>query len=203
MSRKDDAYNYLSEQILSNRLPPGTPISEMDIAEKLNISRTPVREALRDLVSDGLVITYPSRGSFVSPLTPYDVEEICDLRLLLESWALERGIYSFTDEELDCLEEGFYTAFEETDRAFHRAIVEHSGSKRVADFERILYMQVERIRRINVSIDNRTDSSLKEQLKILNYIRQKNIRCAKAALTEHLCAVAANAIEISKHMKLN
>lgn len=206
MSRKDDAYNYISEQILSNQLQPGTPVSEVDVASKLNISRTPVREALRDLASDGLVISLPSRGSFVSTLSPYDVEEIGDLRILLECWSLERGIQSFTEEEISSFETRFQKAYDkndwkalhEVDRAFHSAIVEHSGSRRVAEFARTLFMQIDRIRRTSAKSSNRSDASLREHLKILYYIRKKDLRCAQAALTEHLCSVSASAIETSR-----
>ena len=60
MSRKEEAYTYLKEQILSGKLLPETPISELQVSKTLEISRTPIREAIRDLESEGLLVTYPS-----------------------------------------------------------------------------------------------------------------------------------------------
>ena len=101
VDKKTEAYNYIKEEILSNRLQPDEPILELAISEKLKMSRTPIREAMRELESEGLIVSYPSRGSFVTALSPYDVEEIGELRILLEGWALERSINRITEEELD------------------------------------------------------------------------------------------------------
>ena len=83
MSRKDQAYDYIRKRIITGNLKDGTPILENDLSEELHMSRTPIREALRDLEAEGAVVSYAFRGTFVTALTPYDVEDIFDLRL---SW---------------------------------------------------------------------------------------------------------------------
>lgn len=112
MGRKEEAYEYIKNEIVINRLRPGTAIREMDISEALKISRTPIREVLCDMEADGLVISYASHGVFVTSFTSYDVEKIDDLRILIEVWSLERGFNRITDQELDRLQSDFKMAWQ-------------------------------------------------------------------------------------------
>lgn len=106
----------------------------------------------QDLEAEGVVTIYASHGTFVSPLTAYDVEEIFELRSLLEVWSLGRSINRFTDQELDALEKmmrdadksGKWDDIHVADLNLHNMIVEKSGSKRLATFMKNLNTQVER-----------------------------------------------------------
>lgn len=206
MDKKTIAYNYIREEILSNRLRPNEPILELAIAECLKISRSPVREALRALESEGLVVNYPSRGSFVASLTPYDVEEIGELRILLECWALERSINRITEEELDELEHSFHEGFQkkdwdllhQVDRKLHGLIVVKAGSKRVQEFIHILNSQIERVRRSSAQRVNRARKSYEEHLKIIACIRTRDLAITRDTLVEHLRSVSDDAVEMCK-----
>lgn len=206
MDKKMMAYNYIREEILSNRLHPNAPILELAISDCLKISRSPIREALRALESEGLVVSYPSRGSFVAALTPYDVEEIGELRILLECWALERSISRITDEELDDLETSFHTGFQkkdwdlmhQVDRNLHGLIIVKAGSKRVQDFMHILNSQIERVRRSSAKRENRVCRSYQEHLDIIAGIRKRDLVACRATLTEHLRSVSEDAVEMCK-----
>lgn len=206
MNRKTEAYNYIREEILSNRLAPDAAISELAVSEKLRISRTPVREALRELESEGLTISYPSRGSFVASFSPYDVEEICELRILLESWALERSLNRITESELDELETSIRTGFQrkdwdllhQADRGLHGLIVARAGSKRVQDFTRILNSQIERVRRFSAKSEDRACRSYEEHLDILHCVRSRDLDKSKKSLEKHLRSVAGDAVEVTK-----
>lgn len=103
---KNVAYDYLLDAIMSYELKPGQAIVEQDISDRLNISRTPIREAFKQLESEGLVRHLPSRGTFVTNLTVQDVEEIFQLRELFEITALKSAINCITDDELDYIETG-------------------------------------------------------------------------------------------------
>lgn len=206
MARKDDAYQYLKEAILSLELPPDSPISELAVAETLQMSRTPIREALRELESEGLVVSYPARGAFVASLTPYDVEDVYEMRMLCEEWAITRSIHRITPPELDQLEADFQKAydtsdwalFHKTDRLLHGLIVERSGSRRLTDFVRTLNAQAERIRRISARGEMRSQRSYEEHMAILRSIRKGDAQEARAVLSTHLRSVADSAIEASK-----
>lgn len=206
MGRKEEAFTYLKNAILSNKLPPETPVREMDIAKELQMSRTPVREAMRELEADGLIISYPARGTIVAPITPYDVEEIYELRVLHELWALERGFFRITDEELDSLQHAFDEAYRDqsweknhdADRRLHRLIVEKSGSKRLVAFVNTLNMQIERIRVSSAKDVSRQALSYKEHSEIIAHIKKKDLPRCKEALHSHLRAVANSAVETTR-----
>ncbi len=206
IARKDEAYNYLKNAILTYQLSPDEAISEMAISKELNISRTPVREAMRELEIEGLIVSYPSRGSFVASLTPYDVEEIYELRCLLEVWALKRSITRITEEELDEVEKMLketvenldWAGLHKADRRLHGLIVEKSGSKRLVTFVNTLNSQIERVRRISAKEQGRSIRSYKEHMQIIDCIRQRDLERCESILEEHLHSVANSAIEVVK-----
>lgn len=203
-SKKEIAYEYLKEAILSNKLKGSQAISEMAVAKKLEISRSPLREAMRELEQEGLIVSYPDRGSFVTALTPYDVEEIYDLRAMLEAWGLEKSINRISDNELDRLEEDFRKAAEaedwdqlhQVDRRFHDLIINRSGSKRLVAFIRTLNSQTERVRRISTGAQMRRENSVTEHLEIIRCIRARDLEAAREALRKHIISVGVSAIEV-------
>lgn len=210
MGRKNQAYEYLKNAIIKNELPPGTPLREMDISEQLHMSRSPIREALRELEAEGVVISYPARGTIVTPVTPSDVEEIYELRSLLEVWALEQGFHRFTEDDLDLIEQGFTKAYQsgdwqalhEADIYFHQTIINKSGSKRVIGFLNTLNIQIERVRRYSAQTATRMDISLQEHIHIINMIRSKDLPKTRTALRNHLRSVANSAIEAARLMDI-
>ncbi|MHC6179178.1 GntR family transcriptional regulator [Clostridium sp. JNZ X4-2] len=210
MNRKKQAYEYLKNEIITNRFRPETPIIEMEIASKLKMSRSPIREAMRELEMEGLIVSYPGHGSFVASISPYDVEEIYELRILLESWALKRSISRITSEELDNLEHNFKTAFREgdwealhqADRALHNLIINKSLSKRLIAFMNILNSQIERIRYISAKNKNRAELSYHEHLKIIHYLRQHDFDKCKMTLKTHLKSVVQSAMEVARISKI-
>ena len=211
MGRKDQAYDYLKKAIIENELPPGTPIREADLAEALQMSRSPIREALRELEAEGVVVSYPSRGTIVTPIAVSDVEEIYQLRSLMELWALEQGYHRFSAEEISGLEQAFTTAYQaadwlslyETEIAFHQAIVHKSGSKRLASFIHVLNTQIERIRRYSAREPGRMELSYQEHMEILKAIRSKNLYNSKNALRDHLRSVSDSALEAARMMEID
>jgi DNA-binding GntR family transcriptional regulator len=135
----------LREAILDGRLPVGQPLRERQIAHDLDLSRAPIREALRSLEKEGLVVTMPHRGTYVATYTQRDIEEIYTLRASLEALAFTRATSRVTATDLrsldaliarmDRLANGGAARFQElirTDLAFHRRICE------IADHARLL-----------------------------------------------------------------
>jgi len=133
----------LRHAILTDQLKPGQRIMERRIAEIMETSRGPVRDALRLLEREGLVVRYPHRGTFVARLTTQDLEEIHSLRVALETLALDYAIKRATDEQVDELDKLVqamsvqakreYTPFDATDLdlEFHHTLCRISGHKRV------------------------------------------------------------------------
>ncbi|WP_125588172.1 GntR family transcriptional regulator [Companilactobacillus jidongensis] len=202
-SRKDIAYDYIKESILSNRLIPGSVIKEIELSEQLKMSRTPIREAIRELQVQGLVESFPAKGTVVTKLNEEDVKEIFELRIALESMALEKSIDRILDKELDDVEMIFDEAVKnfdweklhEADRRLHGLIVNKSGSKRLIQFLGILSIQIERLRRLSTQDPNRKDDSYREHMEIINQLRDRNLSGCKDALAVHLNAVCKSALQ--------
>ncbi len=102
--RAPGAYEQLRQGIVEGRYLPGQRLVEQRIAEDLELSRTPVREALRRLEAEGLVVSERHRGSVVRPVSAGDVEDLYDLRVRLESLAAERAAERATEQDLAELE---------------------------------------------------------------------------------------------------
>ena len=100
-------YTELQEDILTGKLKPNQKLTEQKICKEYNVSRTPVREALRQLEMDGLIENIPNRGAFVIGFTNQDIADIYDLRRAYEILAVKWAIERITEEEFNELEETF------------------------------------------------------------------------------------------------
>lgn len=204
MDRKTEAYNYIKDNIINNDFPQGSPLREVEIAASLHMSRSPVREALRDLESEGVVISYPARGTFVATITPFDVEEIYELRIMFEEFALRKSFNRITNDDLNHAEQAFtninepfdWNQYRQADRSFHQLFINKCGSPRLNLFLTTLNTQIERIRRYSDKNTARHyDERLKEHLKIIECIRSRNLEASVEALRYHLRKVSNAAIE--------
>jgi DNA-binding GntR family transcriptional regulator len=143
------AYERIRQAIVEGRYRPGQRLIEQRIAEELDLSRTPIREALRMLDAEGLVITEPNRGAIVRPIEASDVQDLYELRARLESYAAYRASRRRTEQQLASMDEaiqGFGAAVRHSadgDPAavreltawnfdFHRTVVEAADHQRLA-----------------------------------------------------------------------
>ncbi len=137
-------YAALRRDILSCQISPGQELSEGELATRFKMSKTPVREALAKLRSDGLVKTFPRRGYQVAPVTFRDMNELFDLRNMLESRAAALASQKIADEELrqlghlaaimyDPSEHLSIRRFVQANRDFHEIIALASGNRRLYD----------------------------------------------------------------------
>ena len=85
---KDRVYDVLRQEIMDGKLRPGDKIVEQNIADRLNVSRSPVREAVKQLIGDGLLLCIPNKGAFVKPLSFKEVQDSNEVRILLEMYAI-------------------------------------------------------------------------------------------------------------------
>jgi DNA-binding GntR family transcriptional regulator len=211
MSRKEEAYDYLLEAILSNTLPPGTPIIETEIAATLKTSRTPVREALKQLEADGLVIQYAQKGTFVSDISPHDIEEIFSLRIMLEVFALQESYSRIPDEELIKVEKMFSALetdspredYARADKTLHSLIVDNAGNYRLKQILRFLNGQIERFRRTAARGPKGLSKSKGQHLEIVQLLRRRDLKGAEESLKNHLNTVKTNTLESVKIFLMN
>jgi DNA-binding GntR family transcriptional regulator len=99
-NKKVKVYESLKQRIIAGELQPGLPINEADFARELSVSKTPVREALRQLERDGLVQNVPGRGSAVSNINPQDIHEVLEIREIIEVGAAKRAALQHGNDEL-------------------------------------------------------------------------------------------------------
>ena len=139
---RDVVFNTLRQAILKGELKPGERLMEIALAERLGVSRTPIREALRKLELEGLVVMIPRRGAQVANITERDLNDVLEVRLALESLAIEKTCMSITEEVLEQLAEaervfeslipsGDLVKLAEADEAFHEIINQASGNLRL------------------------------------------------------------------------
>ena len=140
--------------IVTGKLRPGAPLVETALAEQLNVSRAPIREAIQDLESDGLVETAAYRGKRVKPLTVREVVEICDMRRVFEVMAVRRivgretpvgalwGPHAAMEE---AAAKGDREALVAADEAFHRTLIQLSDHELLAQLWAGLYLRIHQI----------------------------------------------------------
>lgn len=183
--------------ILSGELAAGTLHSVTALADLFGISRTPVREALIDLSKHGMVRFERNRGVRILQPSVHDLEEIVEIRLLLEPPATYRAVSKITVETLDQLERELaamattsevsdFVGFMQHDRRFHSLILGRSGNERLHDF-------IDQLRDLVVSRGNSTLGASRsakeivaEHRTILNHIADGNAPAAAAAMYDHI-----------------
>jgi Transcriptional regulators len=210
---KETAYNYIRDAIFSFEFKPGQAIVEQDLSEKLGISRTPLREALKQLELEGLVHQVPSYGTFVANITIQDVEELCQLRQLLETTALKTAIIEATDAELNAFEKKLCglddskinessgkEAYYGSDRDLHSLIMRYSQNSRMIAIHNNIEMQLERLRRISSMTPMRLATSKQEHLAIIHAMQNRDFSNALLMLTLHLNNVRESTLSICKNL---
>ncbi len=193
----DAVYETLLEAIMGGRLATGAVVSEVSLAQQLQVSRTPVHDALRQLAKDGLIRQEANKRAVVAKFTAEDVFDVYEMRKLLEGEAARRAATRMdrpAREELRAMmsslaesrdKPGWVAKWADFDDRFHAAIAQASGSKRLAeDISR--YRVLHRgINRLSTTVDV-LQQAMAEHARILDALDQRNAKAAQAAMIEHL-----------------
>ena len=175
-SRADAVFQRLEEEIVSGTLQPGEILTELRLSERLGVSRTPIREAIRRLEQEDLVYV-SGKGIVVRGISTADVEEIFEIRLALEGLATRKCALRVTPEELEELKKAlelhhFYTglgkadSIRNADSAFHEGIYACCGSGTLGSVLSSLHKKVSRYRRASVEDGDRAGRSYQEHAAI-------------------------------------
>ena len=196
-------YRALKTEIIKGSLKPGTKLSEGKIAKQMEVSRTPIREALRELAAEGFVKISPNQGVVVSNASVEDVQEVLQIRGVLEGLAARLATKTINEEEIKELEKyqkrmEHYTnkddvlAFSEMDAEFHELILNICGNNRLIQIRKNLSDQAHRYRIRSLSIPGRLKYSLKEHQEIVEALKRKNPEHADRLSQKHIENVLAN-----------
>jgi DNA-binding GntR family transcriptional regulator len=183
----------LRESILAGERPAGSRLNLDEIAEELGVSRMPVREALKQLETEGLVTIYPHRGVEVSELTLDDIEEIFGIRTLLEQKAVARAIPNLTPSDLELMHEtlvqmdalsGHGGEWMELNSRFHSTINKRCRWPRLIEMINILRRNVESYLRTYWRVMG-YQKPQQQHWALYEACRTKDIAAAEAILAEH------------------
>ncbi|MEG3133568.1 GntR family transcriptional regulator [Rouxiella sp. T17] len=202
-------YLQLKDDIFSFRLLPGDRFSENEIAERMEVSRTPVRQALFWLEREGYVEVFFRSGWQVRPFDFEYFEQLYDLRIVLELEAVKRlcaqietpvalhALKTFWIDEPQ-REDGLEVA--RFDEEFHMALVEAAGNGEMAKIHRDLTEKIRIIRRLDFTQDARVNATYHEHASILLAIIQRQTEEAQRQLQDHIAVSKAEVRKITLHM---
>ena len=206
MTMKHQIYQILKKEICDGNFPPGQWLQEKELAEKLNVSRSPVREALKQLVDEGLAIEYPNKGVFVKEFTVKDIEEIYEVRILLESYAIKNSVKTITTSNIRELMEILHkltkeyenndlASYIETDTQLHQYIIILGGNSIVSDIYKRIYSQSQQFRIYSLTTKRRFDDSVIEHKQVVENICSGNWKEADRVNKIHLTLAREEIIE--------
>lgn len=182
----------IRDAIMSGSLKPGEKVAEPDLAERFGISRTPIREAFRQLESEGYLYVVPRKGAVVTSFSPRDVEEFYAIKSILEGYAARKACGKLTPRELDKLsainnklrslaDEGDIKHFFKVHNDFHELFIKASDNEKLLSMINSLVKKFQRLRVASLSKPGRMHVSVDEHDKIIEAFRNKD-----AALAEKL-----------------
>ncbi|MBW3088684.1 GntR family transcriptional regulator [Bifidobacterium sp. 82T24] len=209
LSKRDQAYRYLRERIVSCRIKPGEPLDEKRAAEELGFSRMPVREAVNKLAEEHLVNVFPSRGVIVSPISSSDYQEMLDIRLLVEPYLLHRSWPVLSDKDLlefravmtERLENPEFetdSPDDDFDYRFHMYFANKSGSRYLISLMNMIMTQSQRIRFFSAVAPQRTLDSYREHVTIIDAVIDGDEDAAVKAVRAHLTNTREGYMRISQ-----
>ena len=205
-SLRGRVFHKLRDDILSGKYAEHEELKEVAIGEELGVSRTPVREAFRQLELEGLIQIIPNKGAYVTGITEKDVRDIYMIRSVLEGLCARLATENITDEQMNALEENVYLSefhaqrghmeqIAELDNQFHRILYEASNSKMLEHLLIDYHEYVTLIRRRTLSTMERAQGSNMEHRAIMEAIRDKDADLAEKMADEHMKSAYANMVK--------
>ena len=205
-SLRGRVFNRLREDILSGKYEEHEELKEVAIGEELGVSRTPVREAFRQLELEGLIQIIPNKGAYVTGITAKDVKDIYMIRSSLEGMCARLATENITEEQIDRLEETILlsefqmkkgNAFNTEqvtglDGRFHTILYEASGSRMLARVLSDFHEYVQSARKDSIVSEERARKSIREHKQILQAIKERDADQAEQLADEHILHVIQN-----------
>ena len=190
-------FHTLRDAILRGDLEPGERLMELHLANKLGVSRTPVREAIHMLEHEGLVVMAPRRGAQVAEMTEKDLQDVLEVRDALDALAISAAARNMTEEKITALQQamerferavrqGKTREIAEADEDFHNVIYEAAGNPRLSAIVQNLKEQMYRYRFGYIKDIADYQKLTEEHRNILEGLRRQDTDYAREAMHEHL-----------------
>lgn len=196
-------FHRIREDILSGKYTRDEVLKEKSLGDDLDVSRTPVREALRQLELEGLVTIIPNKGAYVVGISQKDIRDIYEIRARLEGLCAKWAAQNITSEQIAELEENIYLAdfhaekgnyaqVLELDNKFHEVLYEASNSKMLDHELTAFHHYVERVRKITLAMPERVLKSNDEHKQIVEALRNHDRKEAESLATRHMLNTIQN-----------
>jgi DNA-binding GntR family transcriptional regulator len=187
----DEAYLFIRDRIL-NDMPSDQPLSELNLASILGMSRTPVREALKRLENEGILVSYGKRGTFINIPTLKEIKDIYEVRMLLEPGAAKLAAKNVNRDELDKFKKLFEDFrdgkgkgdFVKLGEFFHFFIIESTGNKVLREILNNIYAKLEISRVFSYGV--RRKEAVEEHLEIIEALQNGDEDGSQRCMQNHL-----------------
>lgn len=203
---REIVFETIRNAIINGELKPGQRLMEVQLAEQLGVSRTPVRESIRKLELEGLVKMIPRKGAYVTPMSIEDLRDMMEIRRALENLSAELAAKNATDEDIQKLHEsneGFEASALNNDEqgiisydiAFHETIYRATGNERLCNMINSLREQMQRVRVEYVHRISDKRPLIGQHKMIIEYIEQHDPEKAAEAASKHIREAESDMIE--------
>lgn len=186
LTLRERIVEFVKDAIIKGRLKPGERVPESELAEMFGISRTPIREAFRQLESEGFITFTPRKGAIVSPITDKDVIEFYAIKGLLEGYAAKMACCKISDKEIRRMEDlnsqmakyaerNDVKNFFKLDNQLHDVFLKICGNDKLYNLIYVLVQQFERFRKTSLSLSGRMWSSVKQHNEIIEAFKKRDV----------------------------
>ncbi|ATW26978.1 GntR family transcriptional regulator [Candidatus Formimonas warabiya] len=194
---REIVFETIREAIISGHLKPGERLMEVQLAEEMGVSRTPVREAIRKLELEAFVVMVPRKGAYVAGISLKDIADVFEVRAAMDSLAAGLAAERITDEELESLERALVSYTESSDQndlddsvyrdtSFHDIIYQASRNERLIQIVNNLREQIQRFRATSLAFPGRMKIAVDEHKKIVEALSERNIALSQSLAQEHV-----------------
>lgn len=209
----EKVYEVVKTLAIDYHFKPGERINEVELASRLGVSRTPVREALNRLAQDGFMSFVPNRGFYSRDITPDGVRELYEMRAVIEQAAFRFACLRASDEDINQTAEIWerscrdlpdpttikdWTKVAEDDEAFHMSIARIARNKRLYDTLAGLNSLIRFFRRIDLETPSRRNNAYDEHVGIIEALRRRDVETGVPLMEKHVSLSADHAIAVTK-----
>lgn len=184
----------LREAIVNGVLIPGERLMEIQLAEEMGVSRTPVREAIRKLELEGFVVMIPRKGAYVAGVSFKDVKDVFEIRAALEGLAAGLAAEKVTQEEIEQMERALHYEREpdsleemvQSDTDFHALLYKASRNERLINILANLREQIQRFRTTSLAVPGRVKNAIQEHRAMVDAIARHDVEDAQSLASTHI-----------------
>ncbi len=195
MTLREKIVETVRSAIVNGQIPAGTRVAEPELADRFGISRTPIREAFRQLESEGFITVIPRKGAVVASLSAKDISDFYDLKTVLEGYAARCAARTLTEKDIAKMESvnrQMETAATKNDlrrvlhlhNEFHDIFLKSCGNEKLHAIVQNLVRQFQRFRLI-LTIRGRMDGSIKQHWEIIEAFQKRDARLAESLVMKN------------------